>query len=396
MNIGQIVRRGVMRADMPINDWNTMRFGLEILNEIIDEHWNHQSYSFKQANFSLTTTANIQEYSLHKYANVPNLIQNSVRGTNPVRNILYQPKQEYYRRYPFVIPTGTSYNFTDGQYQGFQTQVSAESPITLSSSLASITTGTVVVAYGSQQIIFSSSILTLRNLGMWIKVTGDTQEYQITNIISSTKCLIATPYEGTTNGTATYEMGDVHQKACVLGILANGTNVEEEVQLNGATPVVTSNSFAAIVSITKDGPTNGYITATSNGGVITNVILEPGETECNYQTVLFYPIPAISETINYDAYAKHPIMYDWSDSPLFPNEWHPLLVIELTIRLKTEWFKKEVSPEMLRRRDQMLADMISRDNNTDIWKILQETVYESERRLGSNNLPSNYPWNPEN
>jgi hypothetical protein len=143
------------------------------------------------------------------------------------------------------------------------------------------------------------------------------------------------------------------------------------------------------VKISKSEKTGGYITATSNTGGVTNAILDPGETDLDIQTVKLYPVPTATETINYEAYITHPKLYKDSDSPLFPSEFHNLLVVDLFIRLETEFNGKDVSQVVLDRRSELLNQMNLIDNNTDGWTIQQEN-YEDSDRSRVNNLPTTY------
>jgi hypothetical protein len=169
---------------------------------------------------------------------------------------------------------------------------------------------------------------------------------------------------------------------------------EEEVMLNGNTPVSTTRLFTTLVKISKSDKTHGFVTASSNTGGVTNVILEPGETDIDIQFVNFYPVPAKTETLNYDAYIRHPHLYKESDSPLFPTQFHSLLVLDLFIKLMTEFKGMEVSQLVLARRDAILQRMIEIDNSTDNWHVLQETD-EATALRSLDNLPGMYGSNDD-
>jgi len=389
MNIGNIVTSGLRKADLSVKDFSFRSLGIDFLNEIIQEHWEYQNFGFKKGTFYLQTAQNIEEYSLSKYcAGVKSILNGTMRGSDPIRRISFKPSTEFLKTHPYELSSGDPYIFWDGEYRGFQTQVSASSLIKFQSSLANISTGTVNVTYGSNRVVFSSGVITIDVLGRWFRVGTDQRRYQIIKMESSTVAILDAPYEGTNNSTASYVIGDVQQKGIVLGYLNNGSLYEEEVQLNGATSVSTVNFYQMVVRISKSDKTGGYVTATSNNGLITNITLDPGETEADFQSVKLYPIPTKGEAISYEAGSKHPYLYKNTDSPLLPSQWHPLLALDLYIKLQTEWNKKEVSSETLRRRDQMFQNLIANDNNTDNWTILQD----SDQTEFRSNLPNNYPY----
>lgn len=391
MNIGNIVTRSLKRAKLSVSDVEMREMATELLDEIIQEWWEQKFWNFRKSVFSYTTADGIDEYAPHKlFGGASTVIPNTMRGSDPVRRIRFEPSSEFYRKHAHDIEESEPYWFRDGQVRGFQTNVSASSQIKFVSSLSNYTTGTVNVIYGSQRVVVTTGAVTIDMLGRWFRVGTDAKRYKITKIESSTVFLINSPYEGTTNATATYAIGDVQQKGIVLGVLDNGTVAEEEVQLNGENAVSTVNSFQQLIRIGKSDKTGGHVTASSNGDVITNAVLDPGETEVEYHSIKLYPIPSGIELITFEAYMKHPHLYRQTDSPLIPSEFHQLLVLELFIRLQTEWNNTDVSEETLRRRDKMLVDMETRDNNTDNWGISQETEEETDRNHFTTNLPASY------
>lgn len=388
MNIGNIVTMALKRARLPVSDYATREMATETLNEIFQEHWESNDWKFKKSQFFISLGAGIEEYALHKYCVGWNqIIPNTMRGTDPVRMLKFKPSHEFYKFHAHDLESGNPYQFRDGDLRGIETQVSAASTISFTSSLANYTTGTVSVTYGINRVVVTTGAVTLDMLGRWFRVGTDAKRYKIIRIESSSIFYIHEPYEGTTDGTASYAIGDVQQKGIVLGYVSDGTLVEEEVQLNGQTAVVTVNTFATLVRISKSDKTYGSVTAKSNGGGITNVILDPGETEADFHTVKFYPIPSVAELLQYEANMKHPYLWKPTDSPLFPSQFHAFLALELFIKLQTEWHEKDVLPEIIRRRDGWLISLIQVDNNTDNWDVVQETEIESTRSK-NNNLPN--------
>lgn len=389
MNISTIVTRGLNRAKLSVVDIGFRDMATDLLNEIIQEHWTRKKWGFSKKSFTLSTTASTEEVTLNKLATVENIVQNSMRGSSPIRNIKFRPSSEWFRTH-FSTASGNPYNYRPGSVQGFQNNPSSASVISFVSSLANYTTGTANIANGSKRVVFGGgATITIDMLGRWIRFGSDSRAYKLAtrDFGSSSIFYLSEVYEGVTDNAKSFSIGDIQQKATVLGYVS-GQLQEEEIQLNGTSAVPTTKSFTSFLRITKE-KTYGYVTATSNSGVVSNIILDPGETEADFQTIKFDPIPSATETINYEAYIRHPHLYKPTDSPLFPSQFHGLLVLELYIRLENEWLRRDVTQETILRRDKMLEDMISIDNNTDNWNILQETE-ESSERSGLNNLPATY------
>ena len=366
--------------DVPLRE-----MAIQMLDELIQELWESKKWNFRKSTFSFNTSSGIEEYGLNKLAG--DITLNTMRGSDPVRRLRFEPSHDFFKKRPYELSSGDPDFYRDGEYFGCQTQPSASSTVTFVSSLANYTTGTVNVIYGSQRVSITTGSITLDMLGRWILVGTDVKKYKIISIDSSSVFYIHEPYEGTTNATATFAIGDVQQKGIVVGMLDNGTVLEEEVQLNGATSVVSINSFASIIRISKSDKTHGYMTATSNGGLVTNAILDPGETEADYKTIKLHPIPDKEERISFESYGRHPHLYKSTDSPLVPSQFHNLLVLDLFIKIKTEWRNQEVSQSVIDRRNNILERMNTWDNDLDDWNAKQESDDSSGR---TTNLPSEF------
>lgn len=393
MNIGTFLNRGLSRSQLSIDDVGFKNMALEMLDEIIQYYWNYKNWKFKTKSLTIATVSGTEEYSLDKrIVNYPDILKHSFRGSVPVREIAYSPAQEFYRTHRFDIPNADPYQWRPGQVKGFSLNPTSASVIALVSSLTNYTTGTALLAKGSNRVVFTTSVLTQDMLGLWIRFGTDQIAYKLErrDFGSSTIFYLDQPYQGSDAPASTFVIGDIQQKATVSGFLVtSGQYAEEEVQLNGSTPVSTVNQFTSLVRISKSGATGGYITATSNTGAITNVVLDPGETETSVLTVKLYPIPVKTETLNMESGVKHPFMIKSSDSPLFPTQFHPLLLIDLQIKITEEWLKKEVSPTMLARRQALLNSMVDIDNSTVNWTIYQQSDYDSD--YYRTNLPNNFP-----
>lgn len=391
MNIGAIVTRALNRAHLAVEDIDYRDMAKDMLDEVIQEHWQSRKWKFRVRPLTVATVASTVEYALDKRVpSVQEIVANSFKGSSSYRDIQYRPTHEFKRTHSDATSTGDPTIFYESQVKGFSSNPSSASAIAIVSSLANYATGTVTVVNGSTQVVFSGATITLDMLGRWIRIGSDTRAYRLISKEgnSSTIFYIDAAYEGADASGAAFVLGDIQQKVTVLGYVS-GYLQEEEVQLNGATPVSTSKSFTSLVRISKDLKTHGYITCTSNAGVVTNLVLDPGETEVDIPHINLYPIPDGVETLNYDAYIKHPYLYKDSDSPLFPSQFHPMLVIDLYIKLMTEFKQQDVSEAVYARRDHLFSTMEEIENSTDNWTILQETEESSERSRLSN-LPNAY------
>jgi hypothetical protein len=391
MNTGTIVTNALNRLSLSVNDYNMRQMALDMLNEICQEHWIYKGWKFRKLNDTLTTAVGTAEYSLHRrLGSLSDIVNSSLRGSDPVRTIGFMATEDFYKQHPYEVVSGTPYKSYPGQIKGVQNDPSAASVITFTSSFTNYTSGTVAVIQGSNRVVFSSGAIPANYIGAWFRVTGDQRAYQLqkNDLASGSIFYLNAPYEGSTAGTATFIIGDINQKASVTGIVGTAT-VEEEVQLNGSTAVATVNSFTSLIKISKSDKTMGYITATSNAAAVSNVILDAGETDHEFFYINLYPTPSAIESVTYEFSSQHPILYKNSDAPVFPAQYHPLLQLDLYIKLASEWLKQEVSQTVLARREQLLRNMVDIDNNTDNWKKLQETEYMSTRAKISN-LPPMY------
>lgn len=316
-----------------------------------------------------------------------------MRGTDPIRRIEYRPSSEWYRTRPYDPGNADPYYYHEGDFSGVDFQPSAASVISISSNLVNTTGGTVAVMNGLTRITFSLSILNQNSIGLWIAFEGSTSKYyqikSLDTVSSSTVCYLSDPYEGTSNAAATYNLGDVGQKVCVSGFDSTGSFIEETIILNGSTVQNTSTVFSELVKISKDKATYGRVTATSNGGAITNVALSPGEYENVSQSIIFYPVPTKEELISYEARIQHPMIYSENDTPLVPVNYHGYLVTELYIRMMTEFLVRDVSASVVDLQEARLQKMISIDNDTSNWEVNQESYDSSYGSIGTN-LPTNY------
>lgn len=387
MNTGNAITQALLRNQLPVNDYATRAMALDMWNEILQEHWNAKKYTFRKSAFYLTTADGVEEYAFSKY--VDQIVKNSMRGSDPVRRLKYEPSSDFFQKRPFTLEDANPYIYRDGEYYGVARQPSAASTIAFVSSLDNYTTGTITAVKGSTKVIIATGAFTLDMLGRWLKVGSDTKKYKLVTFESATVMYLNEPYEGTSASGLALIIGDIQQKAVVKGFLANGSITEEEVQLNGSTSVSTSQSFASLISISKSDKTYGYVSATSNSGVIAIGTLDPGETETYYKTIKLYPIPTKAEVINYEGYSIHPVMVKNVDSPLFPAKWHPFLLLDLIIKIRSEFLHSEPMQEMVDRREQLFDQLLTRENDVSDWDKQQESEDLSNYPEGTN-LPTNF------
>jgi hypothetical protein len=391
MNTGTMITNALNRCNLSVNDYGFRMMATDMLNEIVQEHFSYKEWKFKKLNDSFATVVGQAEYPLNKrLGSLSDIIDSSFRGSDPVRTIGFMATQDFYKQHPYQIISGTPYKAYPGQVRGVATDPSAASVITFTSSFTNYTTGTATVVQGSNRVIFAGATMLQNWLGGTIRFGTDQQTYRLIkrDFQSSTIFYLDGAYQNVSSVSQTYVIGDVAQWVTALGYV--GTKiVEEEVQLNGSTPVATTNSFTTLTKISKSDRTMGYITATSNAGGVTNVVLDAGENEVTVFGINLYPTPTAIETITYEFVPTHPILSKFSDTTLFPAQYHPLLQLDLYIKLISEWLKMEPTQEVLTRREKLHLQMIDTDNNTDNWKKLQETEYMSTRAKISN-LPPMY------
>lgn len=387
MNFGQIISRALVRAKMPVSDAPTRQLAKDMLNELLQEHWNSHKWWFRVTRFNFNTSGGVEEYVMNK--NVASIMLKTMRGTEPVRQLNYQPRSEFYDKHPFDLEDGTPYWYRIGEMYGVQANVSAASTISISSSLSNYTTGTVTMVYGSNRVIGATTTFTIRMVGQYFLAGSDTKRYRIKTFISTTEILLEEAYEGASGSSISYAIGDLNQEVSVTGVNSTNNIFTEVVRLNGSTAVVTNASFSSLIRITKNEPTFGVITATSSGGGVTNIRLDPGEHDADFITLKFYPIPTVEERIEFEGYQKHPFCFADSDSVLFPNRYHNLFVLDLFIRLKEEFLNQEVSANVIQRRNDIYEQMLLETNDSDEWDAVQESETRSIISR-STNLPDNF------
>jgi len=387
MNVGGYVTRTLRKFELPIDDLATRDLAKDFLDDVIQENYNFKEWQFRVSRFSFNTSAGVEEYALSKHAS--SIMMETMRGTDPIRKIRFEPRHEFYGKRLHELDAGDPYWYRLGEMFGYEVNVSAASVITFSSSLTNHTTGTVTLATGSTLVTGASSAFTVDMVGRWFNRDNDEKSYRVAKFISTTRIYIEEPYEGAAGSGLSYTIGDIVQRGIVLGFLPSGAITEEAVELNGSTGVSTVQSFSSLIRISKSHRTHGAITATSNGGLVTNIILDPGELEAEFQTIKMYQIPDREERIEYECYTRHPILYKDSESPLFPIAFQPLIQMDLDIRFKDEYLNQKVSQILLSRRERLFDQLVTLDNSLDSWHVTTEKETQSVNVRGTN-LPTNF------
>lgn len=177
------------------------------------------------------------------------------------------------------------------------------------------------------------------------------------------------PTAASTISVVSSSASDVTTYFVVVRGISGGIEKRERLTLTGVTPVVSSNSYTSLISITKDA-TIGAITATSNSGVVTNISLLPAETEKSNWQVRLHKVPDDVYTINYPFFVKpwafsydedlipiedrfDDLLMDFAESALLRKQsdpkWtstHQLLVDKLDEVVKDDYFSEDTDARM--------------------------------------------------
>ena len=113
-----------------------------------------------------------------------------------------------------------------------------------------------------------------------------------------------------------------NQVVNIQGRDANDVLIQQAVTLNGTTPVVSTISIVTFMSLSKSAASVGSITVTSNGGVVTNVIMSPSSRNTDHPVIKLHNIPDATKTITYDFIMKLPNISGDNDISLIPEQYH--------------------------------------------------------------------------
>lgn len=113
---------------------------------------------------------------------------------------------------------------------------------------------------------------------------------------------------------------DTTQVVLIKG-LVGGYLDYEQVPLNGTTSVLTTKSFSAIYAVTKSDVTAGYVTLTSNGAAVTNVVLQRQDLVSRLRILRLYPTPDSAITITVKGFGKAPELSHAYEDTEIPTDW---------------------------------------------------------------------------
>jgi len=131
----------------------------------------------------------------------------------------------------------------------------------------------------------------------------------------------------------------------VRGVTAAGV-VTEALTANGVTPVVSSNTFTAIINASKEGTWAGTMTLTYPTGGATALVLTTSEQAKSYQTLHLIDLPNAAETIRYEFYRLPSPLTNDSDVPDIPPPFQELIVYDALLLMagyNTDLASKSIS-----------------------------------------------------
>lgn len=374
MNFGELVKRGMRKAELDINSIGELQIAREEANDLINELWYTPGADFRKKSATITTADGTDEYLVDK--NFDEMVRGAFRGPsgNP-RHLKYLNPQKFYSKFNDNVGNdSTPLYWTLENQQGVDADLSSASVIKVSSSLTTLTTGTVKVVDGSPYIEFSALTLTRAMVGYRFQVSGDSKYYELGEFISSSKAKLTERFRGTSDTAASYSLGDIGI-ACTISGVVGGQNQTEQVILNGATKVSTTKTFASVTEVTKEDYTGGIVTFENNAEDETIGTLAPNETDLERVKIKLYPKPTGVEVLSYEFLSHHPILKNDSDRILIPKKYHPLLKVELEMRLK-DWADRPISASLGDLRDRLVNQF-----HTDINTTRGERIVAKEEGI---------------
>ncbi len=342
MIFGLITRQALGVAGLP-DDSAHLQMAKTELNFIIQDLWYRTNSKYRESRGQIVTVNGADEYILNKYHD--EWVKNTLQGpsTRPIYFTYLEPERFFALIRLQASSGGSPQYYTYGDLVGFDSQLTAASQIQVFSSLASKVVGSVDFTNGSD-IISSTGIFTLNDVGLRIQKSGDDKTYKIGKYLSPTKCQLLEKYRGVTALAAPYKIGDVGIQVNIAGFIA-GQIDSESIELDGSNVISGVKSVNTLISISKSDKTGGNITVQDGLGNVLG-ILAPGETEIERQTVLLWPKPSGQEVLQYRFYMKHPWLWNDTDRLLIREKWHRLATYHLERRLR-ESFDKNVPQGLL-------------------------------------------------
>ena len=172
--------------------------------------------------------------------------------------------------------------------------------------------------------------------------------------------------------------GDTTVNAAIRGLNASGVEVAEQVALNGSTTVVSANTYASLIAITKED-TAGTVTATSNAGAVTNISLLPLENERPNWQVRLHRVPDDAYTINYSFYRK-PWDFSISEELLPFEEMFEDAFLKFTEAILLKWQGDQKWGDTFQIAEKVLLESMDNDY----------FAHDHDRRMGLIELDQDY------
>lgn len=332
MNLGLIVRQALQKAGLPI-DAAHLELAKNDCNFIIQDLWYSTLSKHRISRGTINTVSGADEYVLNKLFD--RFVKYTMQGpsSNP-RYLEYLEPEEFFRKIKInVNTTGDPLHYTFGDVVGYDAQLTSASKVKVYSSLASKTTGQISVVNGSDVVRSTTDIFSLNDVGLRLKRSGDYKTYKIGQFISPNEIRLVEKYRGQSGSGVDYAIGDVGVRVNITSFVG-GQIVSEDIELSGASQVLSTKTSNTLVSISKSERTGGAITVQTEDGVLTVGTLAPNETEIERQTVLFWPKPDSAETLQFRFYMKHLNLWLDTDRLLLQEKWHRLVCYKLEKRLR--------------------------------------------------------------
>lgn len=343
MELGYIAKEALRRAELPVDDGAHLDLARGYVNDSIQDLWYLCDADWKTSSSSFVTVNGSDTYILNKY--FEGIVKDSMRGVTIYKRVIHWVEQERFFRITQSSPTSTGNPIiaTFGDYYGIDEQLNVPSQMVVYSSLANKTVGNVKVIAQSKTITGTGTMFNKNDIGLRIKITGDTKSYVIDDVQGQVLTL-EEKYEGASQDSVGYILGDIDVHVNVRGYVAGAVD-SEDIELNGATHVTGQKVFTTLLSVSKSSLTGGKTIVQSTGGQVV-ATLDPTEMEIERRSVRLWRIPGSIETIQYRFFMRHPILRVDSDRPLIPEKYHRLICY-LTERKLREWADRNVPNGLL-------------------------------------------------
>lgn len=182
---------------------------------------------------------------------------------------------------------------------------------------------------------------------------------------------------------------DTNVNVNVQGLNGSGIFITEVVNTNGTSGVATTSSFTKVMGLAKDAKSVGTITATSNSGVVTNVVIAPNDRHVNHPLIKFHDIPDSTKTIYYDFTMKMMDLYDDYDSSLIPEQYHDAIELYAKARCYNHLNNTQAATLSYQEFEARIEDM--KRDFTIPNSIVTFDSFGTSRELVEARLPSMFP-----